>query len=117
LKARLTIFRVLIEKQGEALRLFRESITPAAKIQKGFKQVYLFTKDKSDQLVWLTFWANGADLQVAEANGFFKEQIRKTEELTIGPPITDVYEVAQEDKLPFWKFMRPRSRTPKPSEG
>lgn len=114
MNARLTIFRVQPDKSDEALKIFRESITPAAKIQKGFKQVYLFTKPNSDQLVWLTFWATEADLKAAESSGFFKEQIAKTKDVTIGPPITDVYDVTAEDKLPLFQFMRPRA--PKASE-
>jgi heme-degrading monooxygenase HmoA len=116
MNARLTIFRVQMDKRDEALKIFRESITPATKMQKGFKQVYLFTKPNSDQLVWLTFWASEADLKAAEAGGFFKEQIAKTKDVTIGPPITDAYEIAAEDQLPFLEFLRPRSRAPKASE-
>jgi heme-degrading monooxygenase HmoA len=116
MNARLTIFRVQPGKTDEALKIFRESITPAAKIQKGFRKVYLFTKPNSDQVVWLTFWATEADLKTAETNGFFKEQIGKTKDVTIGPPITDVYEIAVEDKSPRFQFARPRSRAPKASE-
>jgi heme-degrading monooxygenase HmoA len=61
MNARLTIFRAQPGKTDAALKIFRESITPAAKSQKGFKRVYLFTKPNSDQVVWLTFWATETD--------------------------------------------------------
>ena len=116
MNARLTIFRAQPGKTDEALKIFRESITPAAKMQRGFKRVYLFTKPNSDQVVWLTFWASEADLKTAEASGFFKEQIGKTKDVMIGPPITDAYQIAAEDKLPRFQFVRPRWRAPKASE-
>jgi len=116
MNARLTMCRAQEGKTDEVVKIFRDSITPFTKRQKGFKQVYLFTKTNSDQVVWLTFWATEADLVAAYSIGFFKEQIGKVADLLTGPPITDMYQVATEEKSPRFQFWNPRPRVPKTTE-
>lgn len=113
MNARLTMCQTQPGKTQDVLKIFHDSIFPATKLQKGFRQMFLFTKSNSDQVVWFSFWATEAELKAADTVGFFKEQIGKLNELLTGPPITDMYEVAAEEKGQRFEFMRPRTRAPK----
>ena len=115
MNARLTMCQAQPGRTKDVLKIFHDSIIPSTKTQKGFKRMFLFAKPNSDQVVWLSFWAYEANLQAADAAGFFKEQVSKLNDLLTGPPITDMYKVAAEEKAPRFEFLRPRSRVPKTS--
>ncbi len=112
---RLTMLQAQAGRTSEVLRIFQDSITPSTKQQKGLRQIFLFTKPNSDQVVWLSFWATETDLQAADNSGFFKEQIEKVKDLLTGPPVTDMYEVTTDDRPPRFQLWRSRSRALKPS--
>ena len=54
--ARVSTGQVMSDKVDELVRIFKESITPAAKSQKGFRGVYLLTNREASEAIAIAFW-------------------------------------------------------------
>jgi heme-degrading monooxygenase HmoA len=75
--ARLTIFRLKADRVDEAIRIYEESVIPAAKAQKGFRQAFLLTDRDTGNGVSMTFWECQADALANEENRYYQEQLVK----------------------------------------
>ncbi len=83
---------------AEAVRIFKTSILPAAKSQKGYRGSYFLTDGKADKCVAVTFWASERDAEANEENRYYQEQLVKFMSLYAMPPIREGYDVAVEDR-------------------
>lgn len=95
--ARLTIVQVQAGKIDEATSIFRDSIVPAAKAQKGYRGSYLFTDRTTGKGTSVTLWDSMEDLRASETSGYYQEQLAKLASLFAASPVTEVYEVASQD--------------------
>jgi heme-degrading monooxygenase HmoA len=78
----------------EVIRLWRDSVLPSVKQQKGFKSVRLLVERKTGKVMSMGLWETEADFQAtAEWN---QEQIIKFAGLMTAPPVVEGYEVAVE---------------------
>ncbi|UCC40672.1 MAG: antibiotic biosynthesis monooxygenase [Candidatus Aminicenantes bacterium] len=75
--ARLTRFQGKIDKADEAIELFKNSIIPAAKSQKGFCGIYFFIDRKTGSGVSIAFWDSEEDAIANEKSGYYQEQLVK----------------------------------------
>jgi len=91
---RLTIFRLKINRIDEAIELYRESVLPAAKTQKGFSHAYLLTDRKTGDGISMTFWETQADALANEENRYYQEQLVKFFPWFESGPIREGYEVS-----------------------
>jgi heme-degrading monooxygenase HmoA len=95
--ARVTTTQTSPAKADEAIRLWRDSVMPAAKKQKGFKSGRLMVNRKTGKSVSVGLWETEADAQATgEGSAFLKEQMAKFASLFTAPPIVEHYEVAAE---------------------
>ena len=78
----------------EAASIYRDSIAPAAKQQKGFKGVFFLVDRSTGKFVSLALWDTEADMLAGEASGYLREQIAKAAPTLAGPPTTEHFEVA-----------------------
>ena len=92
--ARTTIMQGRAETMDEAAKIFRESVIPAAKQQKGFKGALFLTDPKTGKGMSVTMWESEEDLMAGESGGYFKDQIAKFGPLLAGPPTRDVFVVS-----------------------
>ena len=83
--ARVILGKVKHGKQEEAEKIYRESIEPAAKGQKGFVKMHLLTDPATSKFITITIWETEHDMLAGESSGYLKEQI--TEGLHQGEPI------------------------------
>ena len=81
-------------KTGEAIQIFRDSVVPVAREQKGFKGVLLLTDSTKDTAMVVTLWETEADMKAGETSGYFQEQLAKFAQVLAGPPARDVYEIS-----------------------
>ena len=90
------VVRVQVQpgKADEAIAIFKDSVTPAARLQKGFKGNYLFVDRSTNKGIGLSLWESEADVAALATSGFFQEQIAKFGAVFAGPPEREVYEVA-----------------------
>jgi len=93
--ARVVTVQAQAGKLDEITKLYRESIVPAAKQQKGFRGATLFTDRANDKGISVTRWETEADLQAGEASGgYYQEQIAKIAPMLSAPPVRETYEIS-----------------------
>jgi heme-degrading monooxygenase HmoA len=96
--ARVTILSLKKGTAAEAIRIYSDSILPAAKKQKGYRGSYVLADWEADKGITLTFWDSEGEAQASEDNRFYQEQLVKAMHLFAAPPIREGYEVAVENR-------------------
>src|SRR4030042_6224253 len=92
--ARLTEMNVKPDKIDEAIEIYRESVVPAAKSQKGFIAAYLLTDRPTGKGISITIWKTEGDALANERNRYYQEQLVKFIEFFQSPPIREGYEIS-----------------------
>ncbi len=92
--ARLTIVTINIDKLDETVKIFEESVIPAAKSQKGYRRGYLLTDRKTGKGIALTLWDSEEDAIANEQSGYYQEQLGKFKGFFTAPPVREGYEVS-----------------------
>ncbi len=92
--ARVVVIQVKPGVLQEAIQTFQESVVPAARSQRGFKNVYLLTDSHTNKATSVSLWESEADLQASEASGYYQEQIAKFGALMLAPPARELLEVS-----------------------
>jgi heme-degrading monooxygenase HmoA len=82
------------DKLDEVIQLWRESVVPSLKQQKGFKRAYLLVERSTGKVRTMGLWETEADLQASV--GWNQEQIAKFTGFFTAPPNVEHYEVAVE---------------------
>ena len=95
---RMTTMTFRIDKYDEGVRMFKESVVPAAKMQKGFCGSYLLGDRKAGRAVALTFWDDEAAALANEENRYYQEQLVKFLPNFTSPPVREGYEVVVESR-------------------
>ncbi len=93
--ARLTTLPVKPEKIEEAIRVYKTSVVPAAKLQKGFVAAYLLADRPSGRGISMTIWKSEGDALANEHNLYYQEQLVKFLEFLQSPagPIREGYQI------------------------
>ena len=91
--ARLTTAQIPIEKIDRFIKIYEESVVPAAKLQKGYKGIYLFVDRKTGKGVSMGLWESEEDAIANEESRFYQEQVAKFITFYTKPPIREGYEV------------------------
>lgn len=92
--ARVTIVQMKKDKLDEAINLFRDSVVPAAKSQKGHKDICLLADRDTGKGISIAFWDTEADAVANEQSGYYQEQLNKFKDLITAPPVREGYEVS-----------------------
>jgi heme-degrading monooxygenase HmoA len=92
--ARVSIAVGLPGKSEEIARIYRDSVLPAFKGQKGFKGLYMLQDRKTNKGITITLWETEADMLAAEASGFYQQQVAKFKDVLGAPPVKENYEVS-----------------------
>ena len=91
--ARMTILQVKLENIDDAIRVFRTSIVPEAKKQKGYRGACLLIDRAAGQGRAVTFWRSEKDALANEDNRYYQEQLVKVLSYLSGPMMRESYEV------------------------
>ena len=92
--ARLIICEWKSDKLDEGIKLYEESVIPAAKSQKGFRGGHLLTDRKTNKGISIALWDSEEDLIASEEIGYLKEQLGKFKDYFEAPPVREIYEVS-----------------------
>lgn len=92
--ARVTMVQVDLNKFDETTGIFRDSVLPAAKSQKGYQGAYLFTDRKTGKGISITLWDSEEDAIANEQSGYYQEQLGKFKGFFTAPPVREGYEVS-----------------------
>jgi len=90
---RLTRIQVRVERLEHTVKIFKESIVPAAKEQKGYRGLFLFLNPKTGEGVTLALFDSEKDCLASEENHYYQEQLVKVMNFFTAPPVREGYEV------------------------
>ena len=76
------------------IKIYEQSVVPAAKKQKGYCGAYLLVDRKTGKGVSMTLWDCEEDALVNEKSRYYQEQLVKFMNILTKPPIREGYEVA-----------------------
>lgn len=93
--ARVILGKVKHDKQDEAIKIYKESVEPTAKAQKGFKRMHLLTDPDTNKFISITFWETENDMLAGESSGYLEKQLNKIGPLFVGPPSLQHYIVSE----------------------
>src|SRR5688500_8633449 len=91
--ARVTHVRVKPEDVEEAVRLFDESVIPAAEQEQGFMGALLLTRDDGRALV-VDLCDTVEHMRANERSGFYQTQVAKFAGTLVDRPAREFYDVA-----------------------
>lgn len=94
--ARVSTFQGPPEQTAEGIRLAREQILPAAKLQDGFEGIYLLFDRETGRSLSITLWETEADMKASEeaASRVRNESVRAAGDAVVS---VEHYEVALAD--------------------
>ena len=93
MEARVVDLRILPTEAREVVRIYRDSVLPAARRQQGFKGALLLTDDETGVGISISLGETEEDREKGEANGFDQQQTRKFSELLTETPVRKHYNV------------------------
>ena len=92
--AGVVVVQILPGKMDEAIGVFRDSVVPAAKEQKGHKGHYLLSDRKSGKSISISLWETEADMTATKTSGHYQQQLAKFKDIFAAPPVREDYEVS-----------------------
>jgi len=97
MNARVTTVQVRPDKMDEAIGIYRDSVTPAAQQQKGFKGLLMLTDRNTGKGISIALWETEADMTAGESSGYFQQQLAKFKDILSAPPVREQYEVSVQE--------------------
>ncbi len=91
--ARFTIIHTKTDTIDEAARLFKESVVPAFKTQKGFNAAYFLSEREAGKSICISIWDSEEDAVCNERSQLYQDQLIKFMDLFTDPPYREGYEV------------------------
>ena len=95
--ARVTITQSNVEKFDEMVKLYKESVVPAAKAQKGYLGILLLTNRGTGKSISIAMWESEEDAIANEKSGYYQKQVDKFKDYFTAPPVREGYEVSIKD--------------------
>jgi heme-degrading monooxygenase HmoA len=92
--ARVVSMEVLPMNVAEAVRIYRDSVVPAAKEEQGFRGALLLTDHYTGEGVSISIWESEDDMHASEASGFYHRKLDQLDALFISAPVRKHYEVS-----------------------
>ncbi len=92
--ARLTIVQMKTDKMDETIKIFEDSVVPAAKSQKGSRGAYLLTDRKTGKGISISLWDSEEDAIANEQSGYYQEQVGRFKDFFTAPPVQEGYDVS-----------------------
>jgi heme-degrading monooxygenase HmoA len=97
--ARVTSIHVKTEYIEEVIKIYNESVVPAAKSQKGFKRIFFFLDREIGTGHSITLWETQEDAIANEKSLYYQEQLIKFVPYFKSDPIKEEYEVIIDEDL------------------
>ena len=91
--ARVTTFHLKIDKREEAIEIYKNSIVPEAKKQKGYRGAYFLINKNAGKFVSTTIWEDRDAAVANQKTGYYQRQIDKFKEIQVVVPEFEGFEV------------------------
>jgi hypothetical protein len=92
--ARVTTVQFNTDKLDDMVKLFQESVVPAAQAQNGSQGLYFFTDRKTGKGLAISLWDSEENAVANEKSGYYQEQVGKFKDYFTAPPVAEGYEVS-----------------------
>ncbi len=80
-------------KADEAIAIWKDSVAPVARQQKGFKNAYFLVDRSANKGMGFSLWESETDVAALMESGVYQEQVAKFAAVFAGPPERELYEV------------------------
>lgn len=91
--ARVTFVQVAPDDVEESVRLFDESVVPAARQEEGFEGAMLLVRENGEAMA-IDLADTLEHLQANERSGFYQTQVAKFRDRIVGHPRREIFRVA-----------------------
>lgn len=91
--ARVTFVQVAPDDVDESVRLFDESVIPAARQEEGFQGAMLLVRENGEAMA-IDLADTLEHLQANERSGFYQSQVAKFRDRIVGHPRREIFRVA-----------------------
>jgi len=91
--ARTTTLQLKIAFIDEALKIYKKSIVPAARAQKGLIELNFFLDRQSGKAISIAIWETEEDAKANEESRYYQEQLIKLLSFYASDPIKEGFEV------------------------
>ncbi len=91
--ARITTAQIKAGKMEDTLAIWRDSVAPIAKEQKGFTGAFVLIDRATDKAMSIALWQTEDDMEALEISGLYHEILAKFGDVLDGPPTREYYEV------------------------
>ncbi|WP_418315801.1 putative quinol monooxygenase [Piscinibacter sakaiensis] len=91
--ARQITIRIKDGRMDEVVRIYRESVVPASREQKGCRSMLLLTDESSGKCVSISLWDSRENMQTSEDNGYMAQQTEKFADAIVGSPQMETFVV------------------------
>ena len=88
--------QVLPGRMDEAIQVYRDSVVPAARQQRGYRAHYLLTDHESGKCISIGLWETEADMTATKASGAYQQRLAMLKDVFAAPPVREDYEVSVE---------------------
>ena len=95
--ARVTTAYFRLDLLDKAIEIYRDSVIPAARLQKGFQSGTLLVDRESGKGMSITVWDSQKDVKANEENQYYQEQLLKMMVTFTTDPIREEFEVVFQD--------------------
>src|SRR2546430_11338028 len=96
--ARLMIAQYRPGKADEGMQMYRESVLPEARQQRGFKGAMALLDRSTDKGMSITLWETEADAQASgTSTPYLQEQLARVASLLAAAPVVETYEVTVQE--------------------
>jgi heme-degrading monooxygenase HmoA len=94
--ARTTTLQLKIAFIDDALKVYSNSIVPAAQAQKGFVEIKLLLDRSSGKAISIAVWETKQDAKANEESLYYQEQLIKLRSYYATPPIKEGFDIAHQ---------------------
>jgi heme-degrading monooxygenase HmoA len=91
--ARVTTLHFRTDSIDEVIKIFQESVVPAAKSQQGFRRILLFLDRESGKAHSIALWEAQEDATANEKSLYYQEQLTKFLPFYKAAPVKEGFEV------------------------
>jgi heme-degrading monooxygenase HmoA len=92
--ARVVSMEILPTDMEEAVRIYQDSVLPAAREERGFRGALMLTDHHTGEGVSISLWESEDDMHASEASGFYHGKLDALDRLFVSAPIRKHYEVS-----------------------
>jgi heme-degrading monooxygenase HmoA len=96
--ARVTMLQLQPGKLDDFIRIFQDSIAPAAAAQPGFGGITLLTDPQLGKVLAVGIWETEDDLLAGET-AYYQERLAGITHMLAAPPVREVYEATVQVEL------------------